>query len=326
MNNVSCTNCGHSISAKATVCPSCGHPHRPARSRAPLIVVLALLAVGYVVWGLGGHQQAQPSNTAAAPVSAPVAAAAPAPPPPNPGYTLNDQEERLLRLMLVDEFRTYAAGGKTLAGSDEGKGMTDAIRVTADQYQRAYDRNEVAGDKAYLGKHLVVSGRVTSIDRSVGQNYFLQLAGGTNMFMAPHAMMADGYTDYLAGLSKGQVVNLACDGDGMLMKSATLTKCVPANDWADAEASRYIANISDRVAAHDELAQLLLLSSVALASVLPATSPCFAPNPNVEGCRPDMAKFKKMDDPAPFLAAAKKLNIDLNALKKPKAPPPAPAS
>lgn len=196
------------------------------------------------------------------------------------GYTLNKREQTVLEAFLIDDLIGYVDGRESL------KEMTPiwqheistivAANVNADKLQRDYEKNEVAGDQKYRGKKLLVSGIIKSIDRSAGENYFLSLAGGSNMFISPKAKMADGFKNYLAGLEKGQTVHLLCQGDGMLIGSAMLNKCIPRDIFIENVVNTWVANnITKQFSEGKKFIQQLVIVSITSASLLSESSDCF---------------------------------------------------
>lgn len=189
-------------------------------------------------------------------------------------YRPTGKEINLLRVLLKDDLAGYAEGrksSKTLRAT-----YPTVVFVTADTLQMEYQQNEVAADRKYRNNNLFISGVVASIDRGIGENYYLQLMGGSNMFLHPHANMADGLTDYLAGLEKGQHVNLFCKGDGLLIGSAIVTQCIPTSIWVEKETNDYIKGIGNRIEAGDKGALSISVIATALQSILPESSSCYS--------------------------------------------------
>jgi hypothetical protein len=234
------------------------------------------------------------------------------------GYTLNYQEQKVIKDILISEFYDYMDGKQTSVSPQIFN--VNAINVTSDKLQSDYERNEVAGDQKYRGKTLFISGVVTSIDRSIGENYFISLQGGSNMFMGPHAKMADGYVNYLANLQKGQTVHLVCQGNGMLIGSASLNGCVPANIFIENHLDTWVSNITDQFSKGDKDAQKVVIVSVALASILPNSSDCFGTDKDkFNKCINEIGNEKKIGK-ADIMVAAEKLKLDLDKIKDSSSP------
>jgi len=179
-------------------------------------------------------------------------------------YQFSDKEKFIIKSLIKDDLITYIGDGDSLL-----KYNNLPVNVNANKMQRDYEKNEVAGDIAYRKKCIIVNGKVASIDRSIGENYFITLKGGSNQFISPHAKMDDGYKNYLAALNKGDEVSLVCTGTGMLMGSATLKDCMPLNDWTNVFADEYIKGISRIIESKDENVVMLATIAVFIVSQAP---------------------------------------------------------
>ncbi len=143
-----------------------------------------------------------------------------------------ETELEIAKIFLADEIRTYLLNGKSII-KEQGIKINDLpTKLTANQIQLDYEKNEVSADLKYKEKPLYITGTISGINRSIGDNYFIGLKGGSNPYMTPKAKMADGYIDYLSKLNKGEKIELFCEGDGMLIGSAMLKECTPFNEYA----------------------------------------------------------------------------------------------
>lgn len=100
------------------------------------------------------------------------------------------------------------------------------VVVQSLQLARDYDSNEIAADKAYKGKALEVTGRITSIDSDVSNDAVVSL-NGTNGFNDVRAMGDSDFNDYAATLRKGETITLMCKGGGEMITSPILINCKP---------------------------------------------------------------------------------------------------
>lgn len=207
----------------------------------------------------------------------------PKPSEARPPVVLSEKEALILRRMLADDFSTHAQGGESVFG--EQAGASEYVAVSADDLQKQYERNEVAGDKKFRGKRLILDGKVASIDHSIGENYFVSLRGGTNQFMRPKAMMADGHTDYLAELEKGQTIRLVCEGDGLLMASAMVSDCIPAALWVEQMTTSKMNELPQLIRSKDKPFIHILAIALGLTEVLPETSACWSKGPTTPADR-----------------------------------------
>lgn len=227
-------------------------------------------------------------------------------------YTFNDQEIFILENVLRNEFLVFAKGGDALLS--ESKEWEQFVRVSSDSLQINYDANEVLGDRKYRNKTLAVSGVVASIDRGIGDNYFVALRGGHNMFVNPHAQMADGFTDYLAGLKKGQKINLVCTGDGMLLGSATLNNCQPVDNWVSQKTTDFLDSIDVKIKSGDKFAVMVSFLSIALASKPNSFQKCLTDSK--QGQEKCVETGLKSLDSLAFASAGMKMNLSRSDIKK----------
>ena len=244
-------------------------------------------------------------------------------------YTLTDREQTLLNNLFIHEIIVVAEDGD---GSPEliKQVIGGYVVTTSDKLQKAYEKNEVAGDQAFRNKTILANGIVKSIDRSIGENYFISLKGGSNPFMQPKASMADGYTDFLASLEKGNRVFLSCKGDGMLMGSAMLSKCEPLINFASKVTTGFLSkvNIAAKPDASNATTLMLSVLSVAAAASLPESSSCFSTKSYEAKCVAEMNRFFNSKDKTKqeeyknaIQSASKKIGVDVDALKASLAAP-----
>ena len=157
-------------------------------------------------------------------------------------FSVSPTEKAFMQHIAEEDFNSWAQTGTMVKTTVNPADAPKTLRVDANTIQNEYSANEVSADLKYRDKYMLVTGVVSSIDRSVGANYFLRLKNESNRFNDLHAKMANdnATVNYLAGLKKGQKVLLYGKCDGMLMKSVTLTECVPSGTWATAYTEKYI--------------------------------------------------------------------------------------
>jgi hypothetical protein len=89
-----------------------------------------------------------------------------------------------------------------------------------------YDENEVAADRKYKGKEVVLTGPIQSIERDAFRNIVVHLQT-PNQFMSVLATLQDKYESEAARMKKGDIVSLDCIGAGRVMGSPVLKNCRP---------------------------------------------------------------------------------------------------
>jgi len=276
--NVACANCSAEISKQAKACPQCGHP---VKRKTPW---LAYVAWAFVIWAfvifivmkaMTGGEGSVASNALSN--RAPSTAAQ---------TMFSKRELDVLRFIIANDIQRAKNGDASVMLPT---GLLDATYTTVEQMQGDYERNEVAGDNLYRGKRLLLIGKLASIDRSIGENYFLHLHGGSNPFMPPRAMMADGYKEWLSTLEKGERVGLSCIGDGMLIGSVSLKECEPLGHWANAETGRIVEGLPACVGKKNDACQKIALVGAVAAVLLPQSVDCTA-----QDTAPCLAQIEKI--------------------------------
>lgn len=240
-------------------------------------------------------------------------------------YSLSEKDKVILKALLVDEMKTIVSGGDAAFPDLLNKHLGEYVVASSNVLQREYEKNEVAADQKFRRKTIFIKGAVNSIDRGIGENYFIGLNGGSNPFMQPKASMADGYANFLASLEKGDRVSLVCQGNGMLIGSAMLKDCEPSDNYYYAKAGKIISNLklSDAISKKDKELLSVVMSGMVIASLLPEKSNCFSPQYSAEKCGIEMRKVtdtKNKEKAAAFESAVnsavEKLKIDKADLKE----------
>lgn len=95
------------------------------------------------------------------------------------------------------------------------------IKVTADQLIKAYTDNELAADKKFLNKKVLVTGKITRVDKIFGQVSVSLGSSNPYEFMSVGCYFASKYEDKIANLRKGQQATFQCriNGKSMLIEA-----------------------------------------------------------------------------------------------------------
>lgn len=104
--------------------------------------------------------------------------------------------------------------------------MASLPSYAARDLARAYEENTVAADAMFKGKKFRVSGVVADINTDLFGNPYLTLRGGVNQFMEPQFSFDTGSASQLAGLRKGNKVEIICIGKGDVVKTPMSGSCV----------------------------------------------------------------------------------------------------
>lgn len=134
----------------------------------------------------------------------------------------------------IDTSNTPAAPeaqAETQAATESAEVVTpepeeEVIEVTADELLAAYKENELAGDKKFKGKILLVTGVLDSIESGMGDTPYLLLKAGDEFeFSMPQAHFDKSETDSLVALRKGERIKIQCVGNGEVIGSPMLKDC-----------------------------------------------------------------------------------------------------
>ena len=99
-----------------------------------------------------------------------------------------------------------------------------ASMLTAQQLLAAYTANEIAADAEYKGKTIVLAGFVQNIGKDILGAPYIALEAGPSAFGVVQAMFPRSDESRLAGITKGQRVEVRCTCSGKLM-NVILREC-----------------------------------------------------------------------------------------------------
>jgi hypothetical protein len=86
------------------------------------------------------------------------------------------------------------------------------VAVSAEEYSKQYDANEVSADQSFKGKTLLITGRVTSISKDFTDKVYIELRG-KDEFSSVWVYLKD--VGISAKLQKGMTVSFTGTGNGM---------------------------------------------------------------------------------------------------------------
>jgi hypothetical protein len=225
----------------------------------------------------------------------------------DPRIELSEKGARILKMLLADDIKSFSEGIKSEFETGTYYAPLPVV-TTASRIQTDYERNEVAGDKKYRDKEIIVNGRIASINRSFGENYFISFSGSTNSFLQPQARFAKGYTDFLSNLKKNQKISLFCTGAEMSIGSAVLNGCIPLEKWQGMTVDAIFNALPKLIEAEDKKISTMAIFAQIFGDALPEKSPCLD-NLEIKSCQDELNKFNKNLDKSRFEEAAKKLGI-----------------
>ncbi|EMB3082283.1 hypothetical protein U8233_002259 [Providencia rettgeri] len=93
---------------------------------------------------------------------------------------------------------------------------------------RDYENNEIYANKKYLGKNIRVTGRALEIRSGLDGLGIIELSNRARGSGVQLKVGAD--SEYVLGLSRGDLVDMICVGDKYLMNTATFKNCTSTID------------------------------------------------------------------------------------------------
>jgi hypothetical protein len=187
------------------------------------------------------------------------------------GYRLQSQELAVLDALLKNESDVFLEGG-------DGFLFEDFLPVSASKVASEYEKNQVSADQKYFKKHLIVTGRILSINSGLGNEPYIVLQGG-NPFLSPQIHFDRNYDiNKIASLKKGQKVIFVCIGGGSIVGAPMFNKSSFANDYAAEKVaktkSQVISFLSGDKIKSEKIKKIAIIT-IALAKVLPDSSTNF---------------------------------------------------
>ncbi|MBS1662787.1 MAG: hypothetical protein JST68_17210 [Bacteroidetes bacterium] len=122
-------------------------------------------------------------------------------------------------LMIASASVCFAGCGESSTKSEsstEKKSDEDAaMAVSAKEYYKKYQENEVAADNVYKGKKLAITGTVESINKDIADDAYISLVGDGELSMGVQCHLQD--AQKAATVKKGTQITIIGTGDGMLI-------------------------------------------------------------------------------------------------------------
>lgn len=174
----------------------------------------------------------------------------------NSRLRFTDKKSKFMHLLLNDEINIYINYKDADTFYQDIIKDRNIVKVTASKLFNDYHSNEIKADDSYRNKEIILTGTISSIDRSVGNNYFLSLS--TNeIFYTVQAHFGEEYKSILAELTKGQKYTMHCMGNGMLIQSPILKNCKPIQVWIDSEVESLFFTLSRAIDSNKSIKEIL---------------------------------------------------------------------
>ncbi len=128
-------------------------------------------------------------------------------------------------VLFTDDFNNLVEGnGSMLKGADLPSVAHVDLVTTAKEYEADFDANEIAADRKYHSKKLLLYGTVKSIDKDVRGGGYFTLASSNLIGVQAH--LSQDSLDRAASQKRGDRVALACDAGMRIIGFATADNCL----------------------------------------------------------------------------------------------------
>lgn len=118
-----------------------------------------------------------------------------------------------------DDVQGLLTGGESLIAQRAGIVET----VTTREVSAAYKKNEIAADRRFAGKKVLISGQVQAIKSGIGGGGYLVMA--TSGGPSPQLHLPPSANEDMAALVQGQQVYVVCDGAGSTLGMPVFKSC-----------------------------------------------------------------------------------------------------
>ncbi len=277
-NIISCPKCNTKTFSTAQTCPNCGFIFSKQKKFHWFWWIGGFFVILLLIWLLNSSSKS-PSNQQEKIKKASMQ---------KQEIVMNKNETKIYQAIIEDDINAWLKGNKSMV---EELGLVSLpLKITANEYQIEYNKNEVAADQKFKDKYFIISGTIKSINRSMGENYFIVFNGGNNPYMTPRAQMADGYVNYLANLNKGNKEKLYCMGNGMIVGSAQLSHCVPIRTWITSISGEVTEVVKSNKEINGTNFGNIINVAKKIANKINPNSTCFKGDINSDSCLNDIYK------------------------------------
>ncbi len=193
------------------------------------------------------------------------------------GYTMTAHELAVLDAILTDDMEMFKRGNIDNTSIRWG----DLPIVQVSEVAKVYEENQVAGDLKYFDKQLLVLGKVSSINSGIGNEPYVGMMGGSDMFLTPQIHFKNGKQDIekIANLKKGQAVSFVCYGGGSIAGSVMFKQCEFGDDYLAGKKNSILTDIKTYLTggAASQEDKFLSITGIASAKIVPESAICSTP-------------------------------------------------
>jgi hypothetical protein len=132
--------------------------------------------------------------------------------------------------LVANDFDELVDGNQTLLKSDDLATMAHVGIIThAKDYENDFDSNEIAADRKYANKKIMIYGKVDSTNEdALGDGYF---SLNSSPFKSVQAHIANESIEQAATIKRGDTVVLVCDPGVRVIGFANLSNCLFLNQY-----------------------------------------------------------------------------------------------
>ena len=109
---------------------------------------------------------------------------------------LSKKQKQLIYFLIKDGLTSWSSNSKTKNSIFDD---LDVIKVSTDKLFKDYNENEIKADNIYRNKKIVLSGVISSINRGIGEQYFVDFVSPKS-FSSISAFFDDEYKEKLSKL------------------------------------------------------------------------------------------------------------------------------
>ena len=122
---------------------------------------------------------------------------------------LSKKQKQLIYFLIKDGLTSWSSNSKTKNSIFDD---LDVIKVSTDKLFKDYNENEIKADNIYRNKKIVLSGVISSINRGIGEQYFVDFVSPKS-FSSISAFFDDEYKEKLSKLKRHKNFSVFCIGE-----------------------------------------------------------------------------------------------------------------
>lgn len=213
-----------------------------------------------------------------------------------PNAALNQPAVDLASYLIMDDIQAVLLKNQNAITATPTKDLLGWAEldweISAREYDAAYEANEIAADKDFKGKKILLSGTIDSIEKDFTDSGIIMLRGSG--LMGVRAQLSKQSTEKAASFSKGQHLYLVCNGGGRVVSIANLDDCELFSDYLNEVAPSVESRVTEflsgeRTLRHDVATPVTTMYVTGMS--MPANSPCI--NGKRKGCRAEVTAIFK---------------------------------